>query len=97
MLLGGALERDVLSLVPGRHGEGRVRTGSACSRAQRKVGPTTRSNVENVHFDKNLGMAEITRESAEDFVKRHHPDKFEEFARTSATAESPCFYTSRTY
>jgi hypothetical protein len=36
-------------------------------------------------------MAEITRESAEDFVKRHHPDKFEEFARTNATAEYSVF------
>ena len=36
-------------------------------------------------------MAEITRESAEDFAKRHHPDKFEEFLRANATADYPVF------
>ena len=56
-----------------------------------KSGRRLETTVENVHFDKNLGMAEITRESAEDFVKRHHPGKFEEFARTNATAEYPVF------
>jgi len=56
-----------------------------------KSGRLLETTVENVHFDKNLGMAEITRESAEDFVKRHHPDTFEEFARTNATAEYPVF------
>ncbi len=56
-----------------------------------KSGRLLETTVENVHFDKNLGMAEITRESAEDFVKRHHPGKFEEFARTNATAEYPVF------
>ena len=56
-----------------------------------KSGRLLETTVGNVHFDKNLGMAEITRESAEDFVKRHHPDKFEEFARTNATAKYPVF------
>lgn len=56
-----------------------------------KSGRLLETTVENDHFDKNLGMAEITRESAEDFVKRHHPDKFEAFARTNATAEYPVF------
>ena len=37
------------------------------------------SKVENVHFDKNFGIAEITFESAKIFCKRHHPEKYEEF------------------
>ena len=46
-----------------------------------KSGRLFETTVENVHFDKNLCVAEITRESAEDFAKRHHPDEFEEFLR----------------
>jgi hypothetical protein len=56
-----------------------------------KSGRLFETTVENVHFDKNLCVAEITRESAEDFAKRHHPDKFEEFLRTNATANYPVF------
>jgi|GEM_PF-1202781 len=39
-----------------------------------KVMPT---KVERVHFDKNLGTAEITVESMLDFAKRRHPDQYQ--------------------
>src|SRR5688572_1220520 len=54
-----------------------------------KSGQLFETIVENVHFDKNLGVAEITRESAEEFAKRHHPDKFDEFVRANASAHYP--------
>ena len=41
------------------------------------------AKVDNVHFDKNLGFAEITLEAAKEFCKRHHPDEYEEFCRKS--------------
>jgi hypothetical protein len=56
-----------------------------------KSGRLSETTVENVHFDKNLCVAEITRKSAEDFAKRHHPDEFEEFLRANATADYPVF------
>jgi hypothetical protein len=37
-----------------------------------KSGRLLETTVENVHFDKNLGMAEITRESAEDLGQRSY-------------------------
>lgn len=47
------------------------------------------STVENVHYDKHLGVAEITREAAEDFVRRNHPDKHEGFMRANVDAPYP--------
>lgn len=47
--------------------------------------------VERVHYDKNLGVAEITKQAAEDFVQRHHPDQYERFAAESATASYPIY------
>jgi hypothetical protein len=37
--------------------------------------------VENLHFDKNLGEAEMTPDDLRDFCKRHHPDQYDEFCR----------------
>ena len=45
----------------------------------------------NVHFDKNLAFAEITRETAEEFCKRHFPDQFKSFQEENATAPYPVF------
>ena len=50
--------------------------------------PTT---VERIHYDKNLGVAEITREAAEGFVRRHHPDLHEQFVRENVNATYPVF------
>jgi hypothetical protein len=50
-----------------------------------------RTKVENIHFDKNLGMSEITLETAKAFCKRHHPEKYEEFCRESKEDQYPVY------
>jgi hypothetical protein len=47
--------------------------------------------VENVHFDKHGGRAEVTRVAAEDFARRMHPDRCDEFVRTNASAPYPVY------
>lgn len=47
--------------------------------------------VERVHFDKGLGIAEITKSAAEDFVRRYHPDQYQGFVSESATATYPVY------
>jgi hypothetical protein len=37
--------------------------------------------VNNVHYDKNLGVAEITPESAKKFCKNYFPDKYEKLSK----------------
>lgn len=54
-----------------------------------KSGRLRTSSVEKVHYDKGLAVAEITREAADDFAKRYHPDKYEEFVKENAQAEYP--------
>lgn len=49
------------------------------------------STVENVHYDKHLGMAEISREAAENFSRRYHPEQHEAFLVGNADAEYPVF------
>ena len=49
------------------------------------------TTVENIHYDKNLGIAEISREAAEDFARRYHPDRYQTFVRDSATSTYPVF------
>jgi Protein of unknown function (DUF4238) len=49
------------------------------------------STVENVHYDKNLGVAEISREAVEEFARRYHPDRYEQFVRDNADATYPVF------
>jgi hypothetical protein len=49
------------------------------------------TNVDSVHYEKNLGVAEITQEAAKDFCKRYHPDRFAEFCRTSLSADYPVY------
>jgi hypothetical protein len=56
-----------------------------------KSGEIFESAVENVHFDKYLGVAEISREAAEDFARRHHPDRYEQFLRENAEAPYPVY------
>lgn len=50
-----------------------------------------RKPVERVHYDKNLGVAEITRESAEEFARRHHSDSYDDFVRENADAHYPIY------
>lgn len=56
-----------------------------------KSGKIFETAVKNVHFDKHVGQAEITREAAEDFARRHYPDRYEAFLRTNATAPYPLY------
>src|SRR5262245_40302338 len=37
--------------------------------------------VENVHYDKNFGLAEISPEDAKDFCKRHFPEEYDQFCK----------------
>lgn len=53
-----------------------------------KIYPAT---VERVHYDKNLGIAEITRLAAEAFVRRYYPDRYEQFISESAIASYPIY------
>jgi hypothetical protein len=74
---------------------GTGQTGAA--RSQRvyalsvKTGEIFESAVEKVHFDKGLGVAEISREASEDFARRYHPDLYEEFVRANAQAPYPVY------
>lgn len=47
--------------------------------------------VENVHYDLDLGVAEITREAAEAFCRRHHPDRYDQFVSDNANASYPLY------
>jgi hypothetical protein len=49
------------------------------------------ATVERVHFDKNLGIAEISKPAAEDFVRRYHPDQYEQFVSETSTASYPIY------
>jgi len=40
-----------------------------------------RTNVNNVHFDKDIGIAEITPAAAKDFCRRHFPDDYNHFEK----------------
>jgi hypothetical protein len=56
-----------------------------------KSGQIYQSTVENIHYDKNLGIAEISREAAEDFARRYHPDDYENFVRANDSDTYPVF------
>jgi hypothetical protein len=47
--------------------------------------------VERVHYDKNLGIAKISKSAAENFVRRYHPDRYERFISESGTASYPVY------
>ena len=54
-----------------------------------KSGTIFKTTVENIHFDKHLGVAEISREEAEDFARRHHPDSYGQFGKANESAPYP--------
>jgi hypothetical protein len=56
-----------------------------------KSGQIFESAVEGVHFDKGLGLAEITREASEDFARRHHPSTYRQFLANNEKALYPVF------
>lgn len=53
-----------------------------------KIYPTT---VDRVHYDKNLGIAEITRAAIEDFARRYHPDQYKSFVADNEAASYPVY------
>lgn len=56
-----------------------------------KSGQIHKSKVDNIHCDKNLGVAEISRKAAEEFAKRYHPDNYENFILANENATYPVF------
>lgn len=49
------------------------------------------TSVNNVHYEKNIGKAEISKEAALDFVLRHHPDKYDSFNSKCSSEDYPVF------
>ena len=47
--------------------------------------------VNDIHYDKNLGVAEITKTSMQSFVGRYHPDKYDAFIEKSVEEDYPVF------
>ena len=56
-----------------------------------KSGQIYNSKVDNIHYDKNLGIAEISRSAAEKFAKKYHSDYYEDFILANQTATYPIF------
>jgi len=56
-----------------------------------KSGKIHKSKVKNIHYDKNLGIAEISKEAAEEFAKKYHPDHYEKFLLDNKMATYPVF------
>lgn len=50
-----------------------------------------KTNVDDVHFEKNLGWAEITFDAAKDFSKRHHPETHDDFLRKTTSEDYPVY------
>lgn len=47
--------------------------------------------MERAHYDKNLGVAEITKVAAESFVQRYHPDQYDQFLQESKSSDYPVY------
>ena len=56
-----------------------------------KSGTSFRAKVKSVHYDKNLGIAEISREACEDFVQRYYPDRHGSFVHENGQVTYPVF------
>lgn len=56
-----------------------------------KSGQIHKSKVDNIHYDKNLGVAEISRTAAEEFAKRYHPDRYENFILENEKTDYPVY------
>ena len=54
-----------------------------------KSGTSFRAKVKSVHYDKNLGIAEISREACEDFVQRYYPDRHGSFVHENGQVTYP--------
>ena len=56
-----------------------------------KTGQIRKTSVNDVHYDKDMGVAEISREAAEDFARRYHPEEYEQFLVDNADAHYPVY------
>lgn len=56
-----------------------------------KTGQIRKSAVNDVHYDKGMGVAEISRKAAEDFAKRYHPEEYEQFLVDNVDAPYPVY------
>lgn len=56
-----------------------------------KSGKIRKSKVDNIHYDKNLGVAEISKTAAEEFVRKYHPDYYEKFILSNENVTYPVF------
>ena len=50
-----------------------------------------RSKVDNIHFDKNLGVAEITLDNMKKFVNRHRPEEYDDFKKNAKETDYPLY------
>jgi hypothetical protein len=56
-----------------------------------KANKIYKTKVNSVHYEKNLGIAEITYEQALEFCKRNDPKDFNNFLKTSDRSQYPLF------
>ena len=56
-----------------------------------KSGNIRRSKVDDLHYDKNLGVAEISRKAAEEFAKKYHPDQCDKVIVAYKDADYPVY------
>ena len=56
-----------------------------------KSGRVHKTKVDKIHYDKNLGVAEISRNAIEKFVKKYHPDQYEEFIFENNKTDYPVY------
>lgn len=56
-----------------------------------KSGKILKSKVDDLHYDKELGVAEISKAAAEEFVKKYHPDQYDKFILANETADYPVY------
>ena len=56
-----------------------------------KSGQIHKSKVDNIHYDKNLGVAEISKKAADDFARRYQPDRYENSILSNENAVYPIY------
>ena len=56
-----------------------------------KSGRMHKTKVDKIHYDKNLGVAEISRNAIEKFVKKYHFDQYEDFIFENKKTDYPVY------
>src|SRR6266542_1956250 len=49
------------------------------------------TKTEDAHYEKDLGLSEITYDAALDFCKRAHPEMYEDFRRNAKESDYPVY------